>query len=162
MQSRLRLGGHAVQPLLLMFPLGLFAMALIFDLASLLGGPKLFGTLAFWNIVAGLAGGLFAALAGGFEAFTARNPDAARVAFLSLLLDGSVLILFAVLTLTRVRGQDRLADPGLLVVEVAGLALAVFGAWFGGRFTESNRPPRMRRTAFRSADDAAGTRSRTV
>ncbi|WP_433829916.1 DUF2231 domain-containing protein [Actinoplanes sp. CA-015351] len=162
MQSRLRLGGHAVQPLLLMFPLGLFAMALIFDLASLLGAPSLVGTLAFWNLVAGLAGGLIAALAAGFDAFAARGPEAARVAFLSLLLDVGVLIWFAVLTLMRVRSQDRLADGGLLFIEVLGLAGAVVGYWYGGRFTDPNRPPGMRRATFKNADDAAGTRSRTV
>jgi uncharacterized membrane protein len=177
-QSRLRLGGHAVQPLLLMFPLGLFVMALLFDLATVLGAPDLVGTLAFWNLVAGLAGGLLAAFAGGYDAFAARDPEAARSAFLSLLLDVGVLIYFAVLTLMRFRSQDRLAGFGLLVLELLGLAVAVFGAVLGGRFagpdrsrppapadrprTRPNRPPGMRRGTFNSADDAAGTRSRTV
>ncbi|MEU4691522.1 DUF2231 domain-containing protein [Actinoplanes sp. NPDC023714] len=162
MQSRLRLGGHPVQPLLLMFPLGLFVMALLFDLASLLGAPAMVGTLAFWNLVAGLAGGMLAVLASGFDAFAARGPDEARAAFLSLLLDVGVLIWFAVLTLMRVRSHDRLAGFGLLLLELLGLAAAGFGAWYGGRIIGPNRSQRMRRTTFRSADDAAGTRSRTV
>ncbi|BAL87032.1 hypothetical protein AMIS_18120 [Actinoplanes missouriensis 431] len=162
MQSRLRLGGHPVQPLLLMFPLGLFVQALLFDLASLLGAPPLAGTLAFWILVGGLAGGLIAALAGGVDAFTARGPQAAREAFLSLLLDTGVLIFFAVLTLMRVRSPDRLAGPGLLAMEVLGLAVAVVGGCYGGRIIGPNRSPGMRRHAFSNADDAAGTRSRTV
>ena len=162
MQSRLRLGGQPVQPVLLMFPLGLFVMALLFDLATLLGAPAMIGTLAFLNLVAGLAGGLLAALAGGYDAFAAKGPEAARAAFLSLLLDVGVLIYFAVLTLMRFRSHDRLADAGLLVLELLGLAAAGFGAWFGGRIVGPNRPPRMRRTTFSSADDPAGTRSRTV
>ncbi|WP_229076555.1 DUF2231 domain-containing protein [Actinoplanes sp. DH11] len=137
MQSRLRLGGQPVQPVLLMFPLGLFAMAVIFDVAHLLGAPALFGTLAFLNLIAGLAGGLLAALAGGYEAFAARGPRAARAAFLSLLLDTGVLIFFAVLTLLRVRSPGRVAEAGLVVMELLGLAAAIFSTWYGGRFTET-------------------------
>ncbi|MFC4068706.1 DUF2231 domain-containing protein [Actinoplanes subglobosus] len=140
MQSRLRLAGHGVQPLLLMFPLGLFWMAFVFDVATLLGAPSLVGTLAYWNLVAGLIGGVPAALAVGFDAFTATDPAAARVGFFSLLLDVGVLIVFAVLTLMRVRGPDRSADPGLLLLEIAGLAVAAFGAWFGGRFADPRAP----------------------
>ena len=64
MESRLKIAGQAVQPILVMFPLGLFAMAIIFDLANLAGGPSILGALAYWNIVAGLVGGVLAALAG--------------------------------------------------------------------------------------------------
>ncbi|GIF40273.1 DUF2231 domain-containing protein [Actinoplanes xinjiangensis] len=140
MQSRLRLAGHGVQPLLLMFPLGLFWMAFVFDVATLLGAPALVGTLAYWNLVAGLLGGVLAAVAVGFDAVTATGPAAARIGFLSLLLDVGVLILFAVLTLMRVRGADRTADPGLLLLEIAGLVVAAFGAWFGGRFADPRAP----------------------
>jgi uncharacterized membrane protein len=124
MQSRLRLGGNAVQPLLLMFPLGLFAVAVMLDLASLLGAPAVVGTVAYWHVVAGLAGGVLAVLAGAFD-----TP--ARV--LVLLLDLGVLFFFAVLALIRVRSGDRLAEPGLFLLEVAGLAAAFAGSWRGGR-----------------------------
>jgi uncharacterized membrane protein len=126
--------------MLLMFPLGLFTMALLFDLATALGAPALIGTLAYWNVVAGLVGGLVAALIAGVDAFRARDPMVARIAFISLLMDFGVLILFAVLTLMRFRDPDRVIAPGLLIVEVAGLALAAFGAWYGGRFGDPYAP----------------------
>jgi uncharacterized membrane protein len=98
------------------------------------------GTLAFWNIVAGLCGGLLAAVAAGYDAFTAQGQAAARIGFLSLLIDVGVLVVFAVLALMRVRGPDRVAEPGLLLLEIAGLAVAAFGAWFGGRFADPRAP----------------------
>jgi uncharacterized membrane protein len=153
MQSRLRIAGHGLQPLLLMFPLGLFWMAFVFDLATLLGAPALIGTVAFWNLVAGLGGGLLAALTAGFDAATATGP-AARVFVLALLLDAGVLITFAVLTLMRVRDPDRTVNASLLLVELAGLAAAGFGAWFGGRLADPGAPvadPRRPRTAGRRA-----------
>ncbi|MDI6101802.1 DUF2231 domain-containing protein [Actinoplanes sp. NEAU-A12] len=145
MQSRLRLAGHGVQPLLLMFPLGLFWTAFVFDLATLLGAPAMIGTVAFWNLVAGLGGGVLAALAAVFDAVSADSPTAARIFCLALLLDVGVLIVFAVLALMRVRDPDRAVSASLLVVEAGGLAAAAFGAWFGGRFAHPRAPVADRR-----------------
>jgi uncharacterized membrane protein len=169
MQSRLRIAGHGVQPLLLMFPLGLFWIAFVFDLASLLGAPALIGTVAFWNLVAGLGGGLLAALTAGFDAATATGP-AARVFVLALLLDVGVLITFAVLTLMRVRDPDRTVNANLLLVELTGLVAAGFSAWFTGRLADPRAPvadPRPPRTAgLRATDlltpDRSDTGPRTV
>jgi uncharacterized membrane protein len=153
MQSRLHLGGHAVQPLLLMFPLGLFAMALFFDVATQLGAPNLIGTLAYWNIVAGLVGGLTAALADGYDALCARQVDAARARFLRFLLDLGVLVFFAVLATVRLRTQDRGADTGLLVLELFGLVAAVVNAWYSGRL-DANRSAGLEPHESDPADDA--------
>jgi uncharacterized membrane protein len=150
MQSRLRIAGHGIQPLLLMFPLGLFWMAFVFDLATLLGAPTMLGTVAFWNLVAGLGGGLLATLTAVADAVTAATPATARVFVLALLLDVGVLIVFAVLTLMRVRTPDRAASASLLTVEFAGMTAAAFTAWFSGRFAAPGAPvadrPRRRPT----------------
>jgi len=71
MRSRLRVRDNAVQPLLLMFPLGLFALGALFDVFRMTGAPAILGTLAYWNVVAGLAGGLLAALVGWIDAMAA-------------------------------------------------------------------------------------------
>jgi uncharacterized membrane protein len=139
MQSRLRIAGHGMQPLLLMFPLGLFWMAFVLDLATLLGAPALLGTAAFWNLVAGLGGGLLATLAAVADAVSATGP-AARIFVLALLLDVGVLIVYAVLTLMRVREPDRTTSGSLLTVEFTGLAAAAFSAWFSGRLAAPGAP----------------------
>src|SRR6266540_1961731 len=64
MESRLKLLGHPIHPMLVMFPLGLFVTAVIFDFADLVGGPAVLGEVGYWNIVAGLIGGVLAALVG--------------------------------------------------------------------------------------------------
>ena len=56
MESRLRIADNAVQPVLLMFPLGLFAIAILFDTATMTGAPRFLGILAYWTIVGGLLG----------------------------------------------------------------------------------------------------------
>jgi uncharacterized membrane protein len=140
MQSRLRIAGHGMQPLLLMFPLGLFWMAFVLDLATLLGAPALLGTAAFWNLVAGLGGGLLATLAAVADAVSATGPATARIFVLALLLDVGVLIVYAVLTLMRVREPDRTTSGSLLTVEFTGLAAAAFSAWFSGRLAAPGAP----------------------
>ena len=140
MESRLKIAGQAVQPILVMFPLGLFAMALIFDVANLLGGPGILGTLAYWNIVAGLLGGVLATLAGAVDLAFVRRPDAKRMGVLRLLLNMGVLILFAVILMVRVGSQDRAAGVGLFLIELLALGVAGFGAWFGGELANGRAP----------------------
>jgi uncharacterized membrane protein len=140
MESRLKIAGQAVQPILVMFPLGLFAMALIFDVANLLGGPNILGTLAYWNIVAGLIGGILATVAGTIDLAFVHRPDAKRMGVLRVLLNMGVLILFAVILMVRVGSQDRAAGPGLFLIELLSVGAAGFGAWFGGELANGRTP----------------------
>ena len=133
MESRLRIAGQAVQPVLVMFPLGLFAMAVLFDIGDLLGAPDILGALAYWNIAAGLVGGVLVALASAIDLVATRNSvPAKRMGVLISLVNMGVLILFAVILMLRMRTPDRVAGGGLLVVELLSLAGAVFAAWYGG------------------------------
>ncbi|PRY29460.1 DUF2231 domain-containing protein [Pseudosporangium ferrugineum] len=152
MESRLRIAGQAVQPVLVMFPLGLFAMAVFFDIGNLLGGPDILGALAYWNIVAGLVGGILAALATAIDVMFVRNgTPAKRIGVLQSLANMGVLILFAVILMLRMRTPDRVAGGGLLAVEILALAGAVFGAWYGGEL--------VNRRAATFARAQAGNRS---
>jgi len=140
MESRLSIAGQAVQPILVMFPLGLFAMAVIFDVANLMGGPDMLGTLAYWNVVAGLAAGSLAALAGAIDLAFVRRALTKRVEVLRLLLNMAVLVLFAVILMVRIGAPHRAAGFGLLLLEFLALAISGFGAWFGGELANGRTP----------------------
>jgi len=138
MDSRLRIANQAVQPVLVMFPLGLFAMAVLFDIGDLLGGPEILGALAYWNIVAGLVGGVLAALASAVDLiFVPNGSPAKRIGVMQGLANMGVLILFAVILMLRMRTPDRVIGGGLLLVELLALAGAVLGAWYGGRIMQT-------------------------
>jgi len=140
MESRLRIAGQAVQPVLIMFPLGLFSMAVLFDVGNLLGGPDLLGALAYWNIVAGLLGGVLTALASAIDLiFVPGGTPGKRIGVMLTLVNMGVLVLFAVILMVRMRTPDRVAGGGLLAIELVSLAAAVYGAWFGGELV--NRLP---------------------
>jgi len=141
MESRLRIAGQAVHPVLVMFPLGLFTMAIFFDIGNNLGGPDILGSLAYWNIVAGLLGGMLVVLAGAIDLLFVRGSAAKRVGVLRNLMNMGVLILFAVILMLRMRTTDRVAGGGLLAVELLALVGAVFGAWYGGELVNRRRVP---------------------
>ena len=140
MESRLSIAGQAVQPILVMFPLGLFTMAVIFDVANLAGGPSMLGALAYWNIVAGLAGGFLALVAGAIDLAFVRRPVAKRIGVLRTLLNMGVLVVFAVILMVRVGDHDRGAGVGLLFLELLALAFSGFGLWFGGELANGRTP----------------------
>jgi uncharacterized membrane protein len=138
MESRLKVAGHPIHPILVMFPLGLFAMAVIFDIANLTGAPAMLGAVAYWNIVAGLVGGVLAALAGAVDLmFIPNGTPAKRSGVLHGLINMGVLLLFAVILILRMATHDRIAGGGLLLVEVLALAGALVGAWFTGGLNRS-------------------------
>ncbi|TDO39156.1 putative membrane protein [Paractinoplanes brasiliensis] len=134
------IAGQAVQPILVMFPLGLFAIAVIFDVANLLGAPAIVGSLAYWNIVAGLVAGVAATIAGAVDLAFVRRPDARRIGVLRVLLNMGVLFLFAVILMVRVGDPDRQAGVGLFLLELLALAISGFGAWFSGELANGRTP----------------------
>ena len=140
MESRLRIAGQAVQPILVAFPLGLFVMAGIFDVADLTGGPSILGSLGYWNVVAGLIAGGLAVLAGAIDLIFVRRPLAKRIGVLRVLLNMATLILFAVILMVRVGEPERQVGLGLFLVELLAIGVAGFGAWFAGALANGRTP----------------------
>lgn len=64
MESRIKVLGHPVHPMLIVFPLGLLATAVIFDVLNLATSKADLATFSFWAVAAGLVGGLLAAMFG--------------------------------------------------------------------------------------------------
>jgi uncharacterized membrane protein len=138
METRLSVRGNAVQPVLLMFPLGLLAVAVILDVSRLLGAPTLVGTLAYCTVVAGLVGGTVTAIAVWIDRITVRQTMGARTETVRRLLDLAVLIAIAVILLLRMRTPERTAGPGLVALEALGVGVAGTATWWdirlgGGR-----------------------------
>src|SRR5678816_2639052 len=63
MESRAKLLGHPIHQMLVPLPLGLLVMAVIFDAMALTTDWDM-TAVSFWNIVAGIAAGLLAAVFG--------------------------------------------------------------------------------------------------
>src|SRR5262249_26713881 len=88
--------GHTIHPMLIVFPLGLLAAAILFDVAYLSSHHIVFAHVAYWNIAGGIIGGLAAAMFGladwiGIPSGTRAKSIGAWHALMNVL----VLVLFA-------------------------------------------------------------------
>jgi uncharacterized membrane protein len=123
--------------MLVMFPLGLFVTAVIFDFADLVGGPALLGEVAYWNIVAGLIGGLLAGAAGAVDLlFIPSGTRAKRVGTAHALINTAVLLAFALSWLVRRDAASHAIGGWLFTLELFALMASGFGAWLGGELVD--------------------------
>src|SRR6185503_2980521 len=78
MESRVKLLGHPVNPMLIVYPLGLLSMAVIFDILYLVLGNRLLPTASYYMIAAGVLGGLLAAIFGFIDWLALPNNSRAK------------------------------------------------------------------------------------
>lgn len=133
MESRVKLFGHPVHPMLIVFPLGLLATAVIFDILYLIFGNRLLPTASYYMIAAGVLGGLLAAIFGFIDWLALPNGSRAKNIGLWHGL-GNVLVtgLFAGSWLLRGNNVDFVPDSLSLILSFAATALALVTAWIGG------------------------------
>jgi len=67
LESKIKLFGHALHPILIVFPFGLLATAVIFDVVYLVANNSMMAIVAYWMIVAGVIGGFAAVLFGWLD-----------------------------------------------------------------------------------------------
>ncbi len=134
METKFKLFGHPVHPMLIVFPLGLLSSAVVFDLLYLATGNEDLAIFSFWAIAAGVIGGLAAAVFGAWDYLAI--PAGTRAKRIGLVHGGGnvvVTALFAISWLMRREDPAYLPDNILpLVVGLLGAGLALFTAWLGG------------------------------
>src|SRR4051812_21764932 len=102
MESRAKAMGHAVHPMLIVFPLGLLSTAVIFDVLYLVTDRAGFRVAAAYTIAAGIVGGLVAAVFGLVDWLAIpAGTRAKRVGVLHGVGNVVVVALFAVSWLLR-------------------------------------------------------------
>ena len=133
MESRVKIFGHPVHPMLTVYPLGLLSMAVIFDILYLIFGNRLLPTASYYMIAAGILGGLLAAIFGFIDWLALPNGSRAKNLGLWHGL-GNVLIvgLFAVSWFLRGNNVDFVPAGTALILSFAGVALALITWWIGG------------------------------
>jgi uncharacterized membrane protein len=137
MESKTKFLGHPVHPMLIVFPLGLLVTSVIFDIVYLITQDTLFSVIAFYNIIAGIIGGLLAAIF-GFIDWLAIPPDtrAKSVGLLHGLANVVVVVLFGASWLVRMGEPDNLPTTFALVLSFLGFAVGGFSAWLGGELVD--------------------------
>ncbi|MBA2333570.1 MAG: DUF2231 domain-containing protein [Pyrinomonadaceae bacterium] len=136
MESRAKFLGHAVHPILIVFPLGLLATGVVFDVVYRIWGNPTMAVVAYWMIAAGIIGGLLAAPFGWIDWLAI--PSATRAKRIGLwhgLGNTTALVLFIGSWWLRYDVPER---PELFasVLSFIGAGMAAFGGWLGGELVE--------------------------
>lgn len=137
MESRAKLLGHPIHPMLIVLPLGLFIAAVVFDGLYLWRGSPTFAAVAYWNIAAGVVGGLLAAVFGVIDWLAI--PAGTRAKRIGLLHGGSnvvVVVMFALVWLMRGNSVDAMPTTNMFLLEVVALGLGSVGGWLGGELVD--------------------------
>jgi uncharacterized membrane protein len=136
MESRAKLFGHAIHPIMIVYPLGLLSTAVIFDIIYLVTADPKWTTVSFWMIVAGVAGGLLAAVFGLIDYLNIPNGTRAkRIGLLHGLTNVFVMVLFAVSLYLR-SGLPEVPSTLALALSFIGVGAALLGGWLGGELVE--------------------------
>jgi uncharacterized membrane protein len=136
MESRAKFLGHAIHPILIVFPLGLLATGVVFDVIYLIWGNPEMASVAYWMFAAGIIGGLIAAPFGWIDWFAIPSETRAKtIGLMHGLSNVTALLLFAGSWYLR---NDLPGRPETLasILSFLGAGMAGFGGWLGGELVE--------------------------
>jgi len=132
MESKARLLGHPIHQMLVVFPLGLLATSVVFDVIHLVHRNATMNTVAYWMMAAGIVGALVAAPFGTIDWLAV--PSGTRAKRIGALHGGGNLVVSLLFIASWLERGDSATPPGVLALTLsfAGAGLALLTAWLGG------------------------------
>jgi uncharacterized membrane protein len=136
MESRAKFFGHSIHQMLIVFPLGLLATALVFDAVQLITGNGFWSELSYWMIAAGVVSGLIAAPFGLVDwlAIPSRTR-AKRIGAIHGAGNVIVVTLYGLSWLMR-SGNPASPETPALAMAFLGGGLALITGWLGGELVD--------------------------
>ncbi|HEX6929161.1 MAG TPA: DUF2231 domain-containing protein [Gammaproteobacteria bacterium] len=136
MESRVKVLGHPVHPMLVVFPLGLFGASLVFDLVRLAVDNAELSVVAWWMILAGIIGGLLAAPFGFIDWLAI--PANTRAKSIGLLHGSGNLLIVLIFAANWILRSGNPEQPGVLAyaLSIIGVGLALVTGWLGGELVD--------------------------
>ena len=133
MESKAKLARHPAHPILIVFPLGLLATSVIFNVVYFLNDNPTMSVVSYWMTVSGLLGGLAAAVPGLIDWLAIPTGTRARqVGAIHGIGNVIVLLLFGLSWF--VRRNEPSYEPSMLALTASFLGFIVSGVtgWLGG------------------------------
>jgi uncharacterized membrane protein len=128
-----KLLGHPIHPMLIVFPLGLLATAVIFDILYVATANDDLATFSYYAMISGVIGGLLAAVFGLLDwSKIPKDTRARRIGVVHGV--GNVIVIGLFLVSLASRWGDPTYLPSVLpmVFGLVGALIALFTAWLGG------------------------------
>ena len=136
MESKVKFAGHPVHPMLIVFPLGLLATAVIFDIIFLVSGNPQWTVVAYYMIGAGIIGGLAAAVFGWLDWIAIPAGTRARRIGLWHGVGNVIVLGLFVLSWVLRRGTPEMPPTGAIVAGLTGAVIALVTGWLGGELVD--------------------------
>ena len=128
MRSKARFLGHPIHPMLVVVPLGLFIAAAVFDGLYYWLGDTTFAAISYYNIAAGIIGGLLAAVFGLIDWLAIPSGTRAkRIGLFHGAINVTMVLLFAAAWIARSALPDLAPTTLVLAVELG---------WLGGELVD--------------------------
>ncbi len=136
MESKAKLLGHPIHQMLIVFPLGLLATAVVFDLIHLFTDNQTMATVAFYMLAAGLVGGVLATPFGFIDWLAI--PAGTRAKAVGLWHGGGNLVVIALFLWSWLLRLDPPHEPGgwAIALGLTGAVLAGVTGWLGGELVD--------------------------
>jgi len=125
MESKVKFAGHPVHPMLIVFPLGLLATAVIFDIIYLVSDNSQWTVVAYYMIGAGIIGGLAAAVFGWLDSIAIPGGTRARKIGLWHGIGNVVVLGLFILSWVLRRENPDVPPTGAIVAGLTGVVIAL-------------------------------------
>src|SRR5919206_2101057 len=132
MESRAKLLGHPIHPMLIVFPLGLLATAVAFDIVGLSKGDASWFGISFWMIAAGIIGGLLSAGFGLVDWWAIPSGTRAKAIGLWHGAGNVIVVLLFIVSWFLRRPNPEAPGAAALALGFIALVLALVTGWLGG------------------------------
>jgi len=136
MESRAKLFGHAIHPVMIVFPLGLLATGVVFDVIYLIWGNPTMATVAYYMIAAGIIGGFLAAPPGWIDWFAIPAGTRAKSVGLIHGIGNNIVLLLFIGSWWLRRDAPERPETLASILSFAGAGLALITGWLGGELVE--------------------------
>jgi len=136
MESKAKLAGHPIHPMLVVFPLGLFATSLIFDLIRLFSTNGIWSVVSEYMIGAGIIGGLIAAVIGTID--WVAIPQNTRAKNIGLWHGSGNVVVTGLFVASWLLRRPTPADPPAvaMILSAVAVVVALSTGWLGGELVD--------------------------
>jgi len=136
MASPASIGGHPIHPMIIPFPIALWAFSLVADVIFLWrGNPVWRDYIAFYTLLGGIIGAAAAAVPGLIDWFSLKDREVVKIANWHARLNVIALLIFAASFYLRTSGGSELVSGSHTIpfgLSVLGVLLISISGWLGG------------------------------
>jgi len=137
MESRAKLFGHPIHPMLIVLPLGLFIMAVISDIGYMSTHSAALAAVSYWNIGVGILGGLLAAVFGLIDFLAIPSGTRAKtIGMFHGLINVLVIALFGFSWFMRASAEGHLPSTMASALIFGGVLFGAVAGWLGGELVD--------------------------